>query len=110
MYEIWLILNTFYELALANLGLVVSVLVVWLALMVLAAIKKQKKWCAGIKPAVLVAIPVWILFFIMVPSWTKSSHSNVTYIVDYLVLAGTALGFAALAAVFVWPLYLVVRR
>lgn len=41
MYEIWLIINTFYELAMANLGLVIGVLAAWLALMVVAGMKKH---------------------------------------------------------------------
>ena len=39
MYEIWLIINTFYELALANLGLVLGTLIIWLVLMVIAVLK-----------------------------------------------------------------------
>jgi len=106
MYEIWLIINTFYELALANLGLVIGVLVIWLALMVVTQLKKSQPWRKGVKPALLVAIVVWAVSFALVPGLTKSSFANVTYIVDYLVVAGVAAAIAGLVALFVGPLYL----
>ena len=110
MYEIWLILNTFYELAMANLGLVVTVLVLWLALMVFAGFRKSAPWCRGIKPALLVAVVVWVVSFALVPSMTKSSFADVTYFIDYLVVAGVAAACAGLVAAFVWPLSLLVRK
>lgn len=110
MYEIWLIINTFYELALMNLGLVVGVFVVWAGLMVVTQIKKTQPWCASVKPALLVAVLVWVVSFMLVPSMTKSSFANVTYILDYLVVAGVAAAIAGLVAVFVAPLYLLGRR
>lgn len=110
MYEIWLIINTFYELALMNLGLVIGVLVVWLAVMVVAQMKKTQPWCASIKPALLVALVVWVVSFMLVPSMTKSSFENVTYILDYLVVAGVAAAVAGLVAVFAAPIYLLIKR
>ncbi len=110
MYEIWLIINTFYELAMANLELVVGILVAWLALMVVAGMKKTSAWGKGFMPALAVAVLVWIAGFVLVPSLTKSSFSNVTYFWDYLVVAGVAAGFAGLAAAFVWPASLLFRR
>lgn len=110
MYELWLIINTFYELTMMNIGLVLLVLVIWLALMVAAGMKKNLPWCKGFVPALVVAVPVWIVSFAMMPGWTKSSFDNVTYILDYMVVAGLAAAFAGLVAVFVWPLYLLIRR
>lgn len=110
MYEIWLIINTFYELALMNLGLVIGVLVVWLAVMVVAQMKKTQPWYTSVKPALLVALVVWVVSFMLVPGMTKSSFENVTYILDYLVVAGVAAAIAGLVAVFVAPLYLLVKR
>lgn len=110
MYEIWLIINTFYELALMNLGLVVSTLIIWIALMAIAAKNKTKCWCSGIKPAALVAIVVWVIAFMLIPGITKSSFADVTYIVDYMVVAGVALACAGIVGAFVWPIYLIARR
>lgn len=110
MYEIWLIINTFYELALMNIGLIVGVFVVWAGLMLATQFKKTQPWCTSVKPALLVAVLVWVVSFMLVPSMTKSSFANVTYILDYLVVAGVAAAIAGLVAVFVAPLYLLVRR
>lgn len=110
MYELWLIINTFYELTMMNIGLVLLVLVIWLALMVAAGMKKSLPWGKGFVPALVVAILVWVVCFVMMPGWTKSSFDNVTYILDYMVVAGLAAAFAGLVAVFVWPLYLLIRR
>ncbi len=110
MYEIWLILNTFYELTLANLGLVVALLVIWLAVMVAAGAKKRIPWSRGLKPAVVAAVVAWVMAFVLVPSATRSAFANVTYFWDYLVLAGVALACAGLVAAFVWPVSLLLRR
>src|SRR5690554_2762829 len=101
MYEIWLIINTFYELALANLALVLGVFIVWAILMGLTWQRKSKPWGAGVKPALLAAVAVWIISFMLIPGMTKSSFANVTYILDWLVVAGVAAAIAGLAALFI---------
>lgn len=110
MYEIWLIINTFYELALANLSLVLVTLILWLVLMVIAMFTKRLPWRKGIKPAILIGMVLWVFYFVMMPGWTKSSFANVTYILDWLVLGGVTTAFAALSALFIWPLYLILKR
>lgn len=110
MYEIWLIINTFYELALANLGLVLTVLVLWLLLMSVTQFMKTSPWLKGVKPALLVAAVVWVISIFLVPGATKSSFANVTYIVDWLVVIGVALAVAGLVALFVGPLYLLIKK
>lgn len=110
MYEIWLIINTFYELALMNIGLVLTVLILWIALMAVAASKKTQPWCQAIKPALILAVVVWVISFALVPGMTKSSFANVTYIVDYMVVAGVAAAVAGLVAIFFAPLYLLVKK
>lgn len=110
MYEIWLILNTFYELALMHLGAVVGVLVVWLVLMAVTGLKKKQPWSKGLLPALIVAVPTWILCFVMIPGWTKSSFDHVNGVLDVLTVAGVAAALAGLLAVFVWPVYLLLRR
>lgn len=46
MYEMWLIINTIYELVLANLSWVLGTLVVWLVLMLVTQFSKK---CHGVK-------------------------------------------------------------
>ncbi len=110
MYEIWLIINTFYELALMNLTLVVVVFMLWLALMLFTGVQKEQPWSRGIKPALLVAVVVWVVSFALIPGMTKSSFANVTYIVDYMVVAGVAAAIAGLVGLFVGPLYLLLKK
>lgn len=110
MYEIWLVINTFYELALANLGWVLSTLIVWLILMVATQFKKKLPWSKGIKAAVTIGIIAWVGFFFMVPSLTKSSFASVNSIIDWLAVIGVAGAFAGLLALFIGPLYLLVKR
>ncbi len=110
MYEIWLIINTFYELALANLGLVLSTLIVWLALMLVTQFRKNLPWSKGIKFATVIGVLAWLAFFVLVPGLTKSSFSSVNSVIDWLAVAGVAAGFAGLLALFVGPLYLLAKR
>lgn len=110
MYEIWLIINTFYELALANLGLVLSTLVVWLVLMLITQLRKQQSWGQGIKAAVMVGLVAWVVFFAMLPSLTNSSFAAVNSVVDWLTVAGLAAAIAALVALFIGPIYLLIKR
>lgn len=110
MYEIWLIINTFYELALANLGLVLSTLIVWLALMLVTQFRKNLPWSKGIKFATVIGVLAWLAFFVLVPGLTKSSFSSVNSVIDWLAVAGIAAGFAGLLALFVGPLYLLAKR
>ena len=110
MYEIWLITNTFYELALANLSLVLSTLIVWLALMLVTQFRKNLPWSKGIKFATVIGVLAWLAFFVLVPGLTKSSFSSVNSVIDWLAVAGVAAGFAGLLALFVGPLYLLAKR
>lgn len=110
MYELWLVINTFYELALVNLGLVLSILAVWLLLMLVTQFSKKLSWGKGIKVAIAVGMVAWLVFFMMVPGLTNSSFASVNSIVDWFTVAGVAAGLAALVALFVGPLYLLVKR
>lgn len=110
MYELWLVINTFYELALVNLGLVLSTLVVWLVLMLVTQLRKKQPWSKGIKTAFAVGIVAWVIFFMLVPGLTNSSFASVNSIVDWLTVAGVAGGFAVVLALFVGPIYLLVKR
>ncbi|QEY58769.1 hypothetical protein FXF61_06100 [Pseudomonas sp. C27(2019)] len=110
MYEIWLIINVFYELALANLGLVLSTIVVWLILMLVTQFKKELPWGKGVKTASAIGLVAWVIFFVMVPGLSKSSFASVNSVIDWLVVAGVSGAFAGLLALFVGPIYLLVKR
>ena len=110
MYEIWLILNTFYELALANLGLVLGTLIVWLMLMLVTQFNKKLPWSKGVKAAIIVALVAWVIFFALAPGLTKSSFEYVNSMIDWLAVGGISAAFAGLLALFIGPIYLLIKR
>lgn len=106
MYEIWLVMNIVYELALGIWPVVVLALAVWLVLLVLA--RQRMGWQQG--PLVVgVGAVVAVLLFLTVPTFTQSALSNLDYWVDWANLLAVALGLGAVAAVFSWPLLALLR-
>ncbi len=110
MYEIWLVLNILWELALGAAPWLIVALAVWLALMVVASRRPGVGWRSGLAGTVLVAVVVAIAAFLLVPGLTRSSLGELRYWVDWVNLFGVALGFAVLAAAFAWPLFAMRRR
>lgn len=103
MYEIWLGINIFYELALMYLPLLFVLFVVWAGLMVYA-FQKKARWYKGIKGAIIGGIIATIIAFLAVPGITKSSLSELGYWFDYVALLGIAAMYGAVAAALIWPL------
>lgn len=99
MYEIWLVINIVYEIALTIWPLIALALAVWLVTLWLARGRS-----GGAGTAVGVGALAAVLLFFTVPSLTHSSLSNMDYWVDWANLFAVALGLGTLAAVFVWPL------
>ena len=107
MYELWLVLNIVYEIALSIWPLLAVALGVWLALL----------WAAGgrlgrhaVPLSLLLGAAVAAAAFLAVPSLTRSSFANMGYWVDWANLAAVALGFGGAAAVGVFPLVCLLRR
>lgn len=107
MYEIWLVMNIVYEIALGIWPVVALALAVWLVLLVLA---RQRVGWRQVPLALAVGAAVAVLLFLLVPSLTQSSLSNMGYWVDWANLLAVALGLGALAAVFAWPLLALLRQ
>lgn len=103
MYEIWLVLNILYEIALGLWPVLLALALVWLTLMVLARMRARLSWRA-LRRALLPASFVAGLLFFTLPHLTQSSFDNMGYWVDWLNLAGMAVGLGAAFALFVWPL------
>ena len=99
MYEIWLVINIVYEIALTIWPLIALALVAWLVLLWLARGRR-----GGAGAAVGVGAVLAVLLFATVPSLTNSSFANMGYWVDWANLLAVALGLGTLAAVFFWPL------
>lgn len=101
MYEIWLVMNIVYEIALTVWPLLALALAVWLVMLWAARARRGRG--AARQAAGLGALAAVVLFF-TVPTLTHSSLSNMAYWVDWANLLAVALGLGALAAVFFWPL------
>lgn len=101
MYEIWLVLNILYEIALGLWPVLLALAVVWLALMVLA---RSRLSLLALRRALFPASFVAGLLFFTLPHLTQSSFDNMGYWVDWLNLLGMALGLGAAFALFAWPL------
>jgi len=107
MYEIWLMLNIIYEIALSVLPLVVVGVVLWLALMWTAG----KRLSARHIPLSLgLGVLAAVAAFFAVPPLTGSSLGNMGYGLDWASLAGVALGFGAVAVVLAWPVVSLLRQ
>ena len=107
MYEIWLVMNIVYELALSIWPVLALAGAVWLLLLVMA---RQRIGWRQVPRAVAVGAAVAVLLFFSVPSLTQSSWSNMGYWVDWANLLAVALGLGTLAAVFAWPLLALLRQ
>lgn len=110
MYEIWLVLNILWEIALTLWPVVAGAVVLWLVLMVLAWRNPGSHWRAGLPVALLAALIVGVLVFLVLPGQSSSSFTEMGYWVDWLNLLAMAAGFGAIAAAFVWPLAAMLRK
>lgn len=110
MYEIWLMLNIVWEIALDMIGPIVVLALVWLALVGLAARNQQSNWRGTRVFAIALGAAVALLAMLVLPALTRSSTSDLAYIVDWLALLGMAVGFGAAAALFSWPALALLRR
>ncbi len=104
MYEIWLVLNILWEIALGVWPLLAAAALAWVVLMILAARRPGACWRSAWRPAIVVAALVAVAAFLLVPGGTRSSLANLSYWVDWANLAAIALGFGAAAGAFVLPL------
>ena len=104
MYEIWLVINIVYEIALTIWPLIALALAVWLVMLWMARGRS-----GGGAAAVGVGVLAAALLFFTVPSLTNSSFANMGYWVDWANLAAVALGLGTLAAIFFWPLATLLR-
>ncbi len=107
MYEIWLVMNIVYEIALTVWPLLALALVVWLVMLWAARARLGRG--AARQAAGLGALAAVVLLF-TVPTLTHSSLSNMGYWVDWANLVSVALGLGAVVAVFCWPVLALLRN
>jgi hypothetical protein len=110
MYEIWLVLNILWELALGVWPLIVAALLAWGVLIALAARRADADWAGAARLAVLAGVALAALAFVLVPGWTRSSLGEMKYWVDWANLLGIAAAVGAVGAAVIWPLGALMRR
>lgn len=109
MYEIWLVMNIGWELALGVWPLLLALAAAWAVLMVAAWRRPGRRWRAALPLVVVAAAVVTVIAALLVPGWTRSSLGEMGYWVDWANLFGLAAAFGAVAAAFAWPLLALTR-
>lgn len=104
MYEIWLGMNILYELALVYVVQIVCYLLLLLACYA-SVYQQQLSLRRAVRPTLWAVAGLWMLAILLVPASSRSSLAEVSYVVDWLNLAGIALGMAGLAGLLLWPLF-----
>jgi hypothetical protein len=104
MYEIWLVLNIVWELALEAWPIVGTIGALWLVLMANAVRRRDVRWRPGLPLALAAGGVAAAVAFFALPGLTRSALGELRYWVDWLNLAGIALGVGAVAMAFAWPL------
>ena len=109
MYEIWLVLNILWELALGAWPLLLMAGLAWLALMAWAMSRPGARWSAAVPSALALAAAAAVAGFLAVPRFTGSSLGELAYWVDWANLGAIAVAIGLVALAFAWPL-LALRR
>lgn len=104
MYEIWLMLNIVWEIALGVWPLLLVAAVLWLALMGTSWRSAGAHWRAALVPALGIGLVMAVVAALMLPGWTQSELSNMGYWVDWAALVGLAAAAGGVVAAFAWPL------
>lgn len=110
MYEIWLMLNIVWELALSIWPWLVALAVLWLVLMAMAKGGRGADWRACLPKAIMLGLLVGVVIFFVTPLWSKSGLGEMKYWVDWANLIGIAVAWAAAGTLFAWPLLTWLRK
>lgn len=104
MYEIWLVINILWEIALGIWQPLLAAIVAWALLALWAGRRPDAQWRAGLVPAIGIGLLAAVAAAVWVPGWSRSSMSDMGYWVDWANLLAIAGGFGAAAAAVAWPL------
>lgn len=104
MYEIWLMLNIVWEIALGVWPLLLVTALLWLALMGTAWRTGGAHWRAGLLPALVIGLAAAVAAFLLVPGSLRSTLSDMGYWLDWATLFGLATAVGGTLAAFAWPL------
>lgn len=104
MYEIWLMLNIIWEIALGVWPMLLAVAVVWLALLATTLRHDGRRWRAGLWPALGIGAAVAVVAALLLPGWTGSTLADMGYWIDWAILLALAAAVGVVATAFAWPL------
>ena len=110
MYEIWLMLNIVWELALSIWPWLLALAVLWLVLLMLARGARGADWRACLPKAIVLGLILGLVIFFVTPMWSKSSLGEMKYWVDWAFLIGIAVAWAVAGTLFAWPLLTWLRK
>ena len=103
MYEIWLVINILWEIALGLWPVLLLVAVTW-AFLVLRAFTRGAAWQRSLGLALVIGGGVALLLIPLVPGAIGSSLSDMGYWVDWANLLAICGGFGVVVAALVWPM------
>ena len=103
MYEIWLVINILWEIALGLWPVLLLVAVTW-AFLVLRAFTRGAAWQRSLGLALVIGVGVALLLIPLVPGAIGSSLSDMGYWVDWANLLAICGWFGVVVAALVWPM------
>ena len=109
MYEIWLMLNIVWEMALGVWPWLLALAVLWLLLMARALRRPGSAWRGSLPGAIALAALAAIFVFALAPGWVQSGLANLKYWVDWANLLGIAAAGGGVVLALVWPLLVGLR-
>lgn len=104
MYEIWLVSNIVWEMAVGLWPVIAGALLIWLAIMAAALARPGARWRAALPWAAGMALAASAVAALLLPGLSRSSLAELAYWVDWANLLAMAAGVGAVVAAFVWPL------
>lgn len=110
IYDIWLGLNIFWEIALNNLLVILLAGFIWLTLAAIALSIKPIKWCAVSRTALIPAALATGIMFVLFPGQSHATFANMGYWVDWAVLSAIALGFGTMTFLYAVPALIIFKR
>jgi len=103
MYEIWLAVNIAWEIVVAQAVWAVPLAIVFAGLVV-HAFARRGDWRAGWRWAWKSALVAGVVAALVLPSLSGASWSDLSYIVDWVLLVLIAAAVAAVVGAIAWPL------
>ena len=103
MYEIWLVINILWEIALSAWPVLLVTLAIF-AFLTVRALAAASAWRRSLALALAVGVVVALALIPVVPGAVGSSLKDMGYWVDWANLLAICSGFGAVAFAFAWPL------